>query len=113
MSCEAAAVPDRGDVGRGDADSGEQKAVLLFFYSPTSGPSRRMDSLVSWLCVRERKRLRLHAVNADEHPDVVTGFGLTRIPALVLVKDGQAVARIEGRATGSQIDETILPHLRS
>ena len=42
------------------------KPLLLFFSSPTSGPSRRMDGLVSLLFVRERKRLRLRTVDVAQ-----------------------------------------------
>ncbi len=87
------------------------KALLLFFYSPTSGPSRRMESLVSGLSVRERKRLRLRLVNADVRTDLLASFGLKDIPALVLIREHKVVACLEGRATGAQISEAILPQL--
>jgi thioredoxin 1 len=88
------------------------KALLLFFYSPTSGPSRRMDGLVSWLYVRERKRLRLRLVNVDVHPEIAERYGVDEVPTLVLLKDRDVVARLEGRVTGQQIDDAMLPHLR-
>jgi thioredoxin 1 len=89
------------------------KALLLFFYSPTSGPSRRMDGLVSWLYVRERKQLRLRLINVDVSPDLARRFRVTAVPTLVLVKNREVVARLEGRVTGQQIDDAMLPHLRS
>ena len=91
---------------------GGGKALLLFFYSPTSGPSRRMDGLVSWLYVRERKRLRLRLVNVEDREDLAKQFRVSRVPTLVLVKGRSVVARLEGRVTGREIDEAVLPHLR-
>jgi thioredoxin-like negative regulator of GroEL len=88
------------------------KALLLFFYSPTSGPSRRMDGLVSWLYVRERKRLRLRLVNVDVCGEAVERYGITQVPTLILIRGRQIVARLEGKVTGQQIDEAMLPHLR-
>jgi len=90
-----------------------EQAVLLFFYSPTSGPSRRMDGLVSWLYVRERKRLRLRMVNVDVCRDIAERFRVTTVPTLMLVKGRRVVARLEGKVTGQQIDEAMLPHLRA
>jgi thioredoxin 1 len=87
-------------------------AVLLFFFSPRSGPSRRMDGLVSWLYVRERRRLRLKTVDVDRHVDVAERFRVKEVPTLLLVKDRRVVVRLEGRVTGRQIDSAILPHLR-
>ncbi len=89
------------------------KALLLFFFSPRSGPSRRMDGLVSWLYVRERRRLRLRTVDVDSNRDIAERFRVTTVPTLMLVKDRRVVVRLEGRVTGRQIDEAILPHLRT
>ncbi len=88
------------------------KPLLLFFSSPTSGPSRRMDGLVSLLFVRERKRLRLRTVDVDREPELAQRFGVTTVPTLLLVKDRSVVARLEGRVTGRAIDAAMLPHLR-
>jgi thioredoxin len=89
-----------------------RKALLLFFYSPRSGPSRRMDGIVSWLYVRERKRLRLQAINVDTHDEIASRFSVSSVPALILVKGGKVVSRLDGRVTGQQIDAAMLPHLR-
>jgi thioredoxin-like negative regulator of GroEL len=88
------------------------KALLVFFYSPTSGPSRRMDGLVSWLYVRERKRLRLRLVNVDISAQTAERYRVSEVPTLVLIKGREIVARLEGKVTGRQIDDAVLPHLR-
>jgi thioredoxin-like negative regulator of GroEL len=71
-----------------------------------------MDGLVSWLYVRERRRLRLKTVDVDRRPDVAERFRVEQVPTLLLVKDRRVVVRLEGRVTGRQIDSAILPHLR-
>ena len=85
--------------------------LLLFFYSPTSGPSRRLDGLVSCLYVRERARLRLQKVDVSERGDVAERLRITTVPTLVLVKGSRVVAQLEGKVTGQQIRDTVLPHL--
>jgi thioredoxin 1 len=99
--------------GRPEENGARDKPVLLFFYSPRSGPSRRMDGLVSWLYVRERKRLRLRMVNVDACKDIAERFKVEMVPTLLLVKDRRVVARLEGKVTGQQIDDAMLPHLRA
>ena len=89
-----------------------QTPVLLFFYSPTSGPSRRLDGLVSCLYVRERARLRVQRVDVSERRDVAERLGITTVPTLMLVKDRQVVAQLEGKITQQQIRDTFLPHLQ-
>lgn len=72
-----------------------------------------MDGLVSWLYVRERRRLRLHLVNVDVRADLARRFKVAVVPTLVLIKERRVVARLEGRVTGQQLDEATLPHLRA
>ena len=71
-----------------------------------------MDGIVSWLFVRERKHLRLHSINVDTQPEIASRFDVSSVPALILVKDGRVVSRLDGRVTGQQIDDAMLPHLR-
>jgi len=71
-----------------------------------------MDGIVSWLYVRERKRLRLQTVDVERHGDLASRFGVSDVPSLILVKDGRVVSRLDGRVTGQQIDDAMLPHLR-
>lgn len=70
-----------------------------------------MESLVAWVKVTQKKRLRVIDVDADENPTIVEKLDVGQIPALVLVKNRRVLGRIEGRATGQQIDDLIRPHL--
>jgi len=70
-----------------------------------------MDGIVSWLYVRERKRLNLQTVNVDVHEQIAARFDVTSVPTLILLKDGEVVSRLDGRVTGQQIDDAVLPHL--
>jgi thioredoxin-like negative regulator of GroEL len=105
---DSAPAPPTGGTQR---DAARPRALLVFFYSPRSGPSRRMDGLVSWLFVRERKRLRVRMVNVDVCVRTAERYGITQVPTLVLIKGREIVARLEGRVTGQQLDDAVLPHL--
>jgi len=70
-----------------------------------------MESLVAWVRVTQKKRLRVIDVDADENPGIVQKLAVDQIPALVLVKDHRVLGRLEGKATGQQIDDLIRPHL--
>lgn len=85
--------------------------TLVFLWRDTSGSSRRMESLVAWVRVTQKRRLRVVELDADSHPTVVSQLGVTEVPALVLVKDGRVVGRLQGRARGQQIQDLIGPHL--
>jgi thioredoxin-like negative regulator of GroEL len=93
------------------SDTTRQLPALLFVRQRQDGASRRMESLVAWVKVTQKKRLRVIDVDADRNPALTRELDVSEIPALVLVKSGRVVARLDGRATGRQIDEFIRPHL--
>jgi thioredoxin-like negative regulator of GroEL len=70
-----------------------------------------MESLVAWVKVTQKKRLRVIDVDADLNPELVRELGVSVVPALVLVKDQRVLGRLEGRATGRQIEDLIRPHV--
>jgi thioredoxin 1 len=85
--------------------------ILLFFTQETSGPARRMESLLAHLARKERGRLRISRIDAAAAPEWVDRLNVTQIPTLVLVKDRRPVERLEGRASAPQIERMLAPHL--
>lgn len=85
--------------------------VLLFVGRRRSGPSRRMESLVASVKVNRKARLRVVEVDGDRRTDLVRRFGIREFPSLVLLDGRGVVGRLEGRATGHEIDELLDKHL--
>jgi thioredoxin-like negative regulator of GroEL len=86
--------------------------TLVFVNRKHCGASRRMESLVAWIKVTQKKRLRVVDLDADRSPELVHHLDVREVPSLVVLEDGRVVDRLEGRATGRQIDELIRPHLQ-
>ncbi len=84
--------------------------ILLFVGQQRSGPSRRMESLVAWVKVSQKSRLRVVEIDADQRVDLVRRFGVREFPSLLLIDRRRVVGRLEGRATGTQIDSLIRSH---
>lgn len=91
----------------------DARPLLVFFTSERSGPARRMESLLAHLARKERRRLRVTRVDIDERTDLARRFRIGSVPALVLVKDKRAVARIDGRVSAPKIEAMLEPHLAS
>ena len=87
------------------------KPHLLFFTSATSGPGRRMESLLAQLARKERKRLRVSRVDVERAPRLADRLGVTAVPTLVLVAGRKPVARLEGRASAPRIERLLASHL--
>ena len=89
----------------------DSRPLLVFFCSETSGPARRMESLLAHIARKERSRLRVTRVDVDDRPDLAQRFRVEDVPALVLVKEKRAVARIDGRTSAPRIEQMLEPHL--
>jgi thioredoxin-like negative regulator of GroEL len=87
--------------------------TLIFVSRRRSGVSRKMESLVAWVKVTEKKRLRVVDLDVDRSPELAHHLGVRDVPSLLVFEHGRVVDRLEGRATGRQIDELIRPYLAS
>jgi thioredoxin-like negative regulator of GroEL len=85
--------------------------ILLFFTASTSGPARRMESLLAHLARKERGRLSIARIDTLQSPEWVERLQIEEIPTLVLVKGKRPVARLDGRASAPQIERMLAPHL--
>ena len=89
----------------------DERPTLLFFSSRRSGPARRMASLVAWIHVTEKTRLRVLEVDADANEPLMRALDVDTVPALVLLGGSRVLARHQGRATGRQIERLIRSHV--
>lgn len=85
--------------------------TLVFFTRATSGPARRMESLLAHIARKERGRLNVRRVDADARPGLVHKFCIEQVPSLVLVRDKAIIDRIDGRASMPQIEKLLELHL--
>jgi thioredoxin-like negative regulator of GroEL len=70
-----------------------------------------MESLVAWVKVTQKKRLRVVDLDAERSSALAEKLRIRKVPSLLLVKNRRVVGRLEGRATGRQIEELIRPHV--
>ncbi len=85
--------------------------LLVFFTDPTSGPARRMESLLAHLARKERQRLRIARIDVEQRPEAAEHLQVSVVPTLVLIKGKRVVARLEGRVSAPRIERMLEPHL--
>ena len=90
---------------------GGEPPTLVFVGSRRCGASRRMESLVAWVKVTQKKRLRVVDLDTEQSPGLARRLGVERTPTLLVLQGGSVVRRLEGRATGRQIEALIRPFL--
>lgn len=85
--------------------------TVLLVTRRTSGVGRRMESVLARLQVRERDRVRVARVDADDRPDLVRRLGVQEIPSIVMVRGRRRVACLRGRATLGDVERTLSEHV--
>lgn len=86
---------------------------LLYFYSPRSGLSRRVEAFLDQV-LQERRNHRAFSrsrVDVDRAPQLAEHFEVDDVPAIVVLEDGRMVRKVEGRVSVSNIRDELSPWL--
>jgi thioredoxin 1 len=70
--------------------------VLIDLWAEWCGPCRMVSPIVDELAGDYAGRLKVTKLNVDEEPALAGRFGVSSIPMIVLMKDGQVVATAIG-----------------
>ena len=79
------------------------KPVILDFYAPWCGPCRMVAPAMEEIA-NERPDLKVGKIDIEDQVDLAARFGVTGVPALVVMKDGKIV----NKAIGARPKEDIL-----
>ena len=70
--------------------------VLVDFYADWCGPCRMLAPVLEEIAREYEGGVKVGKVNVDEQRELAQKFGVSSIPLLVVVKDGQPVAKSLG-----------------
>ena len=79
------------------------KPVLLDFFATWCGPCRMVGPILEEIA-EERDDVVIGKIDVDECPELAQAFGVSSIPTLVLLKDGEEI----DRALGARPKDSIL-----
>lgn len=79
-----------------------EKTVLLDFYADWCGPCRMVGPVVEEIA-NERDDILVAKINVDDEPDLAMQFGVSTIPSLFVLKNGEIVNQASGARPKPQI----------
>ena len=88
--------------------------MLLFFYSPTSGGSRRAEGFLAQVLQRRRNHdtFTLRRIEYESNPDLASRLGIERAPTIVVVEEKRVRCRLEHPRGCRDIQEVLAPWLK-
>ena len=90
-----------------DTVKNSKKTVLLDFYADWCGPCRMVSPIVDEIA-EENPQYMVGKVNVDGEQRLAASFGISSIPALVVIKDGKSI----NQSVGARPKEQILDMLK-
>ena len=87
------------------------KLTVVDFWAPWCGPCLALGPTIDALHKEYDGKVNVGKVNVDENPQLSINYGITSIPAVLFIKDGQVVDKQVGAAPKSVFDKKIQQHM--
>lgn len=94
-------IAEAGDATFGAVVDESKLPVLVDLWAPWCGPCRMVSPVLERLAQTHAGKVKLAKVNVDESPQLSQRFGVQSIPMLLLMRDGEVIARQVGAAPES------------
>ena len=78
--------------------------VLLDFWATWCGPCMMIAPTLAEIAAENAGKLKVGKVNVDEEMELAMRFGVTSIPTLVVMKDGQIVNKAVGAMPKAKLE---------
>ena len=98
------------NVGTADWEArvlGAERPVLVDLWAAWCGPCRVVGPIVDEIADERAGHLDVFKLDVDANPDVAIRYGVSSIPTLLVLKDGEEVGRVVGALPKARIEAQI------
>lgn len=85
--------------------------TVVDFWAEWCGPCRAIGPVIEELAKEYEGKVKIGKVNVDNNPNVSVNYGITSIPAILFIKNGQIVDKQIGAVPKSVLEKKIQAHL--
>lgn len=87
------------------------KLNMIDFWAEWCGPCRAIGPVVEELSKEWEGKVNIGKVNVDHNPQLSMNYGITSIPAILFIKNGQVVDKLVGAQPKASFVKKIESHL--
>lgn len=87
------------------------KAVLVDFFAEWCGPCKMLSPILDTIAEEMGDKIKIGKLDVDDNPETAGKYGITSIPTLLVIKDGQVVEKIMGFQSQEALEEKLEKHL--
>jgi thioredoxin 1 len=87
------------------------KLSMIDFWAEWCGPCRAIGPVVEELSKEFEGKVNVGKVNVDHNPQLSMNYGITSIPAILFIKNGQVVDKLVGAQPKSNFVKKIESHI--
>ena len=87
------------------------KLTVVDFWAEWCGPCRAIGPMIEDLSKEYAGKINVGKVNVDNNPHVSMNYGITSIPAILFIKNGQVVDKLVGAQPKGNFVKKIESHI--
>jgi thioredoxin 1 len=87
------------------------KLTVIDFWAEWCGPCRAIGPVIEELSKDYDGKVNIGKVNVDVNPDLSMNYGITSIPAILFIKNGEVVDKQIGAVPKAILDKKIQAHI--
>lgn len=87
------------------------KLTVVDFWAQWCGPCLALGPTIDALATEYEGRVNIGKVNVDENPNLSINYGITSIPCILFIKNGEVVDKHVGAAPRSVFEKKIQQHM--